>query len=147
MRYKTMAKKNRNDEVLDEEEMLPNEEETAEVEEVAADDESDAEELERARQERIAARQAAREAKKKRKNKKEKTDKPNILRRIGKWFKDLFLELKKVTWPSPKKVVKSTTIVIGVTLFFLAIVMLLDLGLSQLYQQLIRGLPEPPPSV
>jgi len=45
--------------------------------------------------------------------------KPNIFKRIGRKTKEVFSELKKVTWPSFGKVVKSTGVVIAVVLFFL----------------------------
>jgi preprotein translocase subunit SecE len=55
---------------------------------------------------------------------------------IGRRFKETFAELKKVSWPSFPKVMKQTSIVVGVVLFFLVIVFGFDLGLSQLYQLL-----------
>ena len=40
------------------------------------------------------------DAKKTKKNKK-----PNVFKRMGKKLKEVFSEIKKVTWPSPKTVV------------------------------------------
>jgi len=45
---------------------------------------------------------------------KTKSDKPNIFVRFGRKVKEIFSELKKVTWPSFGNVVKSTGIVITV---------------------------------
>lgn len=56
---------------------------------------------------------------------------------IKKWFKDLISELKKVTWPKFKTVVKQTGIVFVVVGFFLAAVWLIDAGLSQAYKALM----------
>jgi preprotein translocase subunit SecE len=67
---------------------------------------------------------------KKKKDAKAKQKKPN-------WFKSLGSELKKVTWPTFGKVIKQTGIVIGVTVFFMVVVGLIDFGLTQLYQLLI----------
>ena len=38
--------------------------------------------------------------------------KANIFRRIGKWFKEMRSELKKVQWPTPKQTANNTGIVI-----------------------------------
>ncbi len=61
-----------------------------------------------------------------------KNKKPNIFVRIGKKLKEVFSEIKKVSWPSFGKVVKQTGVVIGVVLFFMVIIILIDLGLSEL---------------
>lgn len=38
--------------------------------------------------------------------------KPSFFSRVGKFFKDVFGELKKVVWPSKKQVVNNTIVVI-----------------------------------
>ena len=38
--------------------------------------------------------------------------KPGVFARIGKWFKDMKSELKKVQWPTRKQTVNNTVIVI-----------------------------------
>ena len=72
--------------------------------------------------------------------KKDKNAKPNFFVRIGRWFKNtfsgMFAELKKVTWPKFSTVVKQT----GVVLFFMVIVTLLNLGLSELMNLLTSNL-------
>ncbi len=60
--------------------------------------------------------------------------------KFGRKVKGLFGELKKVTWPSFSKVVSQTGVVLAVTLFFLVVLMLMDLGLQQLYKLLTSGL-------
>ena len=45
--------------------------------------------------------------------------KPNIFVRMGRKIKEVFSELKKVTWPSFGKVVKSTGAVLAVVIAFL----------------------------
>ena len=86
-----------------------------------------------------------REKKEKEKEKdKKKGKKEFFLVRFGKWagrkIRDLIAELKKVTWPGFPKVMKQTGIVIGVVLFLLVIIFVIDLGLSQLYQLLVKAL-------
>ncbi len=73
------------------------------------------------------------DAKKSKKNKK-----PNVFKRMGKKLKEVFSEIKKVTWPSPKTVVKQTAIVLGVVLCFAVVITLMDLGLGELLK-LITG--------
>ena len=44
--------------------------------------------------------------------KKDDKKKPGVFARIGKWFKDMRSELKKVQWPTRKQTVNNTVIVI-----------------------------------
>jgi preprotein translocase subunit SecE len=55
---------------------------------------------------------------------------------IGKKFKEVFSELKKVSWPNMPKVIKHTGVVLGVVLAFMIIITLIDFGLGQLLQLL-----------
>ena len=90
-------------------------------------------------QSRYPEKEKAKQEKAKKKGKKE-----FFLKRFGRWLgrktRDLIAELKKVTWPTFPKVMKQTGIVIGVVVFFLVIIFAIDLGLSQLYQLLIRAI-------
>ena len=43
----------------------------------------------------------------------EKNDKPGFFARVGKWFRDMKSELKKVQWPTRKQTVNNTLIVIA----------------------------------
>lgn len=69
-----------------------------------------------------------------------KDKKPNVFVRFFKWigrkFKEMFSELKKVTWPDLAKVIKQTGIVLGVVLVFLVIVTAIDFGLEQILKQI-----------
>lgn len=56
---------------------------------------------------------------------------------FGKKIKEIFSELKKVSWPSFGKVVKQTGVVIAVVLFFLIVIGVADIGLGALYKLLI----------
>ncbi len=48
--------------------------------------------------------------------------KPNIFVRMGRKLKETFSELKRVTWPTFPKVLKSTCVVLVVVLAFLVVV-------------------------
>ena len=61
---------------------------------------------------------------------KSKKKKPN---RIVKWFKDLKSEVKKVVWPSRKKVFNNTFVVLVVLVIASVFVGGLDFGLLKLF--------------
>ena len=72
-----------------------------------------------------------------------KNTKPNFFVRAGKWFanlgktvvsafKNMWRELRKVTWPSREKLVSFSTIVVLFIVFMMVVIGLLDLGASQL---------------
>ncbi len=61
-----------------------------------------------------------------------KNKKPNIFKRFGMKMKDVFSELKKVSWPTFPKVVKQTGIVLAVVLVFLVVITAFDYGLLNL---------------
>ena len=73
---------------------------------------------------------------KKNKNKK-KSDKPNIFVRIGRFFKEMFSELKKVSWPDAKKVFTQLGVVLLVVVIFLVIITAFDLGAAELLTLLV----------
>ena len=58
--------------------------------------------------------------------------KPNIFVRMGRKLKETFSELKKVTWPTFPKVLKSTGVVLVVVLVFLVVVTGINFGLQAL---------------
>lgn len=76
------------------------------------------------------------DTKKIKKNKK-KSDKPNIFKRIGKFFKEMFSELKKVSWPGAKKVFSQLGTVLLVVLIFLVVVVGIDAGCAALLKLLV----------
>lgn len=67
---------------------------------------------------------------------KTKSDKPNIFVRFGRKVKEIFSELKKVTWPSFGKVLKTTAVVLGVVAIFLVVFTGINAGLGALLQLL-----------
>ena len=67
---------------------------------------------------------------------KETEKKPNIFVRMGRKIKEVFSELKKVTWPSFGKVVKATGVDLVVVLIFTVIVTGINFGLQYLLELL-----------
>ena len=66
------------------------------------------------------------------------TKKPNIFKRMGKGIKEIISELKKVNWPTFAKVMAETGIVLAVVVFFLLIILGIDLLLTQLFTLLVK---------
>lgn len=64
---------------------------------------------------------------------------------VGKYFRDVISELKKVSWATFKRgkdnsgVVGQTGIVLLVTLFFMVVIALVDTGLAQLLKLLLNA--------
>ena len=75
--------------------------------------------------------------KKANKAKKEEPQKPNVFQRIGKWFRDLKIEFKNVTWPTKQTVMTNTGVVLSVIVIGSVVIGLLDSGLLKLAQFLI----------
>ena len=61
-----------------------------------------------------------------------KASKPNFFVRAGRKIKETFSELKKVSWPTFPKVVKTTCVVLVVVLAFLVLATGINYGLNEL---------------
>ena len=61
----------------------------------------------------------------------------NLPQRISKPFKNMYYELKKVTWPSKQKLIAYSIIVLVFMLFMGVVIGLLDMGASALVRLLI----------
>ena len=61
----------------------------------------------------------------------------NLPQRISKPFKNMYYELKKVTWPSKQKLIAYSIIVLVFMLFMGIVIGLLDMGASALVKLLI----------
>ena len=73
------------------------------------------------------------------KNKTKKSEqKPKLGDRIRRSFKEMFSELKKVSWPTAKKTMSMFGIVIAVVLFFLVIISAFDYGIINLIELLMK---------
>ena len=62
--------------------------------------------------------------------------KPGFFKRIGKWFREMKSELKKVVWPSRKELTKNST----VSLVMMVISAIVIWGFDELAQMLIKAL-------
>ena len=61
----------------------------------------------------------------------------NLPQKIAKPFKNMYYELKKVTWPSKQKLIAYSIIVLVFMLFMGVVIGLLDMGASALVRMLI----------
>ena len=61
----------------------------------------------------------------------------NLPQKISKPFKNMYYELKKVTWPSKQKLIAYSVIVLVFMLFMGIVIGLLDMGASALVRMLI----------
>ena len=61
----------------------------------------------------------------------------NLPKRIAKPFKNMYYELKKVTWPSKEKLIAYSIIVLVFMLFMGIVIGLLDMGASALIRMLV----------
>ncbi len=63
---------------------------------------------------------------------KTKNKKPNWFRRVGAKIKEVFSELKRVTWPTFPTVLKTTGVVLVIVFIFLVITTGVDAGFAYL---------------
>ena len=61
----------------------------------------------------------------------------NLPQRISKPFKNMYYELKKVTWPTKEKLITYSVIVLLFMLFMGVVIGLLDMGASALVRLLL----------
>ena len=62
----------------------------------------------------------------------------NLPANIARPFRDMWHELKKVTWPSKKDLINYTLVVLAIIVFMGVVIGLLDLGSSELVRLLIN---------
>lgn len=60
-----------------------------------------------------------------------KEKKPNLFTRIGRYFKDVVGELKKLTWPTGKDLAKYTATVLAFIVLFAVVIGVLDFLFGQ----------------
>ncbi|WP_088014616.1 preprotein translocase subunit SecE [Gottfriedia acidiceleris] len=58
--------------------------------------------------------------------------------RIGKFFREVKSEMKKVSWPKRKELVNSTITVLATVLFFVVFFAVIDTGLSKLIRLILE---------
>ena len=61
----------------------------------------------------------------------------NLPKRIAKPFRNMYYELKKVTWPSKEKLIAYSIIVLVFMLFMGVVIGLLDMGATTLVKMLV----------
>ena len=61
---------------------------------------------------------------------------PGFFEKIGKWFREMKSELKKVIWPTPKQLMKNSGVSLVVMIASAAVIW----GFDQLAQALVRAL-------
>ena len=64
--------------------------------------------------------------------------KPGFFSRIGKWFKEMKSELKKVQWPTRKQTVNNTLVVIACVIVVGACIWVFDFVATELIDLLIN---------
>ena len=61
----------------------------------------------------------------------------NIFAKVGKFVHEVYIELKKVTWPTRKELTTNVTTVLIVVLIATVLIGALDFGAGTLYEKLI----------
>ena len=62
--------------------------------------------------------------------------KPGFFKRVGKWFREMKSELKKVIWPTPQTLAKNT----GISVLVMLVSAVVLWGFDELAQMLVRVL-------
>lgn len=62
--------------------------------------------------------------------------KPGLFKRIGKWFREMKSELKKVIWPTPQTLMKN----VGIALAMMILSAIVVWGFDELAQMLVKAL-------
>ena len=62
-----------------------------------------------------------------------------MFKRLRKFIKDILSEFRKVQWPTREATLKSTRVVLSVSLVIAVYLGIADLGLANLMKQLISG--------
>ncbi|MCL2228684.1 MAG: preprotein translocase subunit SecE [Firmicutes bacterium] len=90
--------------------------------------------------EEIKEEQAEIKAKRKEKRKERKKERGSFWGRMYTRLRDMFLELKKVNWPTFPQTVKKTGVVLGVVLVFGIVLFAINMGLTALFDLLTSQL-------
>ena len=62
--------------------------------------------------------------------------KPGVMTRVGKWFREMKSELKKVIWPSKDQLIKNSLISVGMIIISSIVIW----GFDEIAQLLVRAL-------
>lgn len=66
-----------------------------------------------------------------------KAKKPNIFKRIGKFFTDLVSEMKKIVWPSKKQTLNNTLAVLVIVVVAALVIVGMDIVFAKVLELLI----------
>ena len=58
---------------------------------------------------------------------------------VKQYFRDVYMEAKRVTWPSKKDAVKGTYVVLITVVIAAVFLGIVDVGLAKIIQALLRG--------
>ena len=68
----------------------------------------------------------------------EANKKQNVFARIGRWFREMRSELKKVVWPGKSQIVKNTLTVIACTIVVGACIWVFDMVGQMIYSGILQ---------
>jgi preprotein translocase subunit SecE len=68
--------------------------------------------------------------------------KPNLFRRIARWFRETKSELKKVVWPTRKQLINNTAIVLAAVITVGAVMSGMDFIFMQIVHRLLPFITE-----
>ena len=63
--------------------------------------------------------------------------KPGFIKKIGKFFRQVKMELKKVNWPSKKELKSYTTVVLSTVVVLIIFIWIVDTGLRGIFSPFI----------
>ena len=66
-----------------------------------------------------------------------KQKKESLLIKVALFFKSVWYELKKVTWPSKSELIQHTSVVLGIVVIMTAIVWVIDFGIGSVLSLII----------
>lgn len=71
---------------------------------------------------------------------KQSAEKPGVFKRIGKYFKDVRTELRRVVWPNRQEVLSSSMIVVATLIFFVLFTLVIDSISSYVFIDVLAGI-------
>ncbi|MDY0341682.1 MAG: preprotein translocase subunit SecE [Coriobacteriia bacterium] len=67
-------------------------------------------------------------------------EKPGVFKRIGKYFKDVRIELRRVVWPDRQEVLNSSMVVVATLIFFVFFTLIIDNISSYVFIDVLAGI-------
>ena len=69
-----------------------------------------------------------------------RAEKPGIFKRIGKYFKDVRSELRRVIWPDRQEVLNSSLVVVATLVFFVFFTLVIDNISAYVFIDVLAGI-------